>query len=744
MRKYYSIVLFFCILSINAFSQKFSKINGYVIDSLSNKPLVSVIISIDEGRKGVLTNQAGWFSLVIQDDQILYINYIGYKSKKILCSKLINEEQPVYIKLSEKPILSNEVVVESDMNRNKILSQTGYQQFTSHEIEHLPSIGGESDITKTLQMLPGVNTTSEGSARLNVRGGEQDQNLILIDGVQVYNPMHILGYFSSFNTDAINSVELLKGYILPEFSGKLSSVININLKEGNSNERKYSGGISLLSSQLFLEGPLFNIFSYMISARRTYLDPVLSLVGGMEFNYSFFDVYSKFRAQLSPNDRIFLSAYFGGDEYTDKAISSSASDRNTNWGNVVWHLKYNKIWNSSFFSDISLVYSNYYWKNSYKNPYLYEYSIRTVSDYNISSDFILRFGGDVRNYKFNVTSGLQENKNNLNYLINSLESNLFFSSKNKLNEDFETNIGFASSFFKEDKTNKSFYHIDPRMSISYLLNELTGLKISYTGMHQYIHSLSSTNFYAPNDVFYPSNLFLEPANSSQISCGITRIQKFYNLDYEFDLEFYYKDMKNIPQFKQDFNDADPFMLSDQLVFGKGWCYGLEFQVAKHEGRLSGWMNYSWNKVFRSFKGKNNNKPFVPKFYREHQFNLVINYNLTNSIRVGGNFVLSSGQPMTLPVSKYFIVGIPREEIVMNVGLIDYGEINGYRLPIYNRLDLSLVHFFEMWGGKWELFCSVYNVYNYKNPTFLSFSNSTGKFTKTTVGILPTAGVKFFY
>jgi hypothetical protein len=486
----------------------------------------------------------------------------------------------------------------------------------------------------------------------------------------------------------------------------------------------------------------------MISARRTYIDPILALLDVAEYNYSFYDIYSKFCLHISPNDRISLSSYFGGDHFIDKATSVNAKNNIIDWGNIVGHLRYNKIWNSSFFSDVSLIYSKYSsefnWNSVYKNPYIHDFTFKTTSDYIFSDDFILKFGGDVRYYDFNVTSGLQEYENNQSYLINAFESNLFLSSKNRLNEHFETNIGLSASFFKENRTNKFFHNIEPRIGLCYFLDDLTSLKGSYINMHQYLHTLSSTNFYAPNDVFYPSNEFLKPMKGNQISLGITRILKTNGSEYECNLDIYYKDMKNLPQFKQSFTNADPYLLSSQLIFGNGWGYGAEFQIAKHEGRISGWLNYTWNKAFRHYKEKNKDKAFVPKFHREHQLNLVLNYNLSNTLRIGASFVLASGQPITLPVQKYFIVGRSEESFPENQGLIDYGEINGYRLPTYNRLDLSLVHPFEMWGGKWELFCSVYNIYNYKNPTFLTFDHFSGKFYSTTVGRLPTAGIKFYY
>jgi hypothetical protein len=748
MRKYYGIIILLFIFFDEMVSQDLIRINGYILDSLSNKPLISAPVSIENSGRGALTNQYGWFTLEInqKEKNSIIINYIGYRQKKITYRDYINKDMPIYIKLQEKPVMTNEVIVESDLIKGKSLTESGYQQLTYKEISHIPSIGGESDITKIMQLLPGVNTSSEGSARLNVRGGEQNQNLILIDGAEVYNPMHILGYFSSFNTDAINSMELYKGYISPQYSGKLSSVTNIFLKDGNSNENKYSGGISILSSQFMLEGPLGSNNSYMFSARRTYLDPILNLLGVGDFRYSFYDIYSKISFQLSTGDRLFISSYFGNDRYDANVYEGS--DNKIKWGNLAGNIRYNRVWNSSLFSDISVIYSKYssefYWGGTYKNPYLQDLSLKMTADYDVNPDFSLKMGGNLRYYDFNVTSGLQDYNNNRSFKSNALEYEIFINSNNKVTSRIETNTGINVSVFNENITESHFNYIEPRFGISYYIDENTTLKSSYILMHQYIHMLSSTSYFAPNDIFYPSYKNLPPMEGSQVSIGFSRLIKFNDGMYELDADVYYKDMKKIPMFRHDFNDADPLTLPTEIYTGKGWGYGAEIQITKREGKLNGWINYTWNKAYRLFNYVNKDRAFVPKFWREHQMNLVMNYRLSGSVSLGAAFVLASGQAITLPANRFYILGVPIENFNNQLAQIDYGEINGYRLPLYNRLDLSLVHYFNMWGGNWELFCSVYNIYNYKNPTFLTFSQYQGKFFSTTIGILPTFGLKFYY
>ena len=361
MGRYYNkmipIILF---LSGISFSQAQENINGYVVDSLNGDPIIGAYIINKAQNSYTITNQSGWFSIAATGKDTISISFIGYKAKTLRVSEILDMRVAIYIKLKEKQIVIEEIKVTAKFNKEKMLTHTGYQYFSEKEVKYLPSVGGESDITKILQLLPGVSSSNEGSARFNVRGGDQDQNLMLLDGVQVYNPIHLLGYFSSFNTDAISSVEFYKGYIPPEYSGKLSSVININLKKGNPGKFKISAGVSLLSSQLVIDGPLGNNASLMISARRTYLDIVNSLADLFDFNYSYSDIYSKLTFNLSLSDYLFFSSYYGTDYYMGKQSVNNQFNENTKWGNYAEHLRYNRNWHYSFFSVLSLVYSRYF------------------------------------------------------------------------------------------------------------------------------------------------------------------------------------------------------------------------------------------------------------------------------------------------------------------------------------------------------------------------------------------------
>jgi hypothetical protein len=564
--------------------------------------------------------------------------------------------------------------------------------------------------------------------------------------------MHILGYISSFNTDAIAGAELMKGYIPPEYSGKISSVMNVYLKEGNKEKTNIGGGISLLTSQLYAEGSITNKFTYMLSGRRTYIDLILGPYK-LDFpKYSFYDIYAKFGYELSENERLYLSGYYGRDDFSyDARYSIDKDDNNNYWGNKLLQLRYNRIWNPSLFTDFSLVYTNYAFTQVYNNlrkmPSINQYSLKTKTDYILSDDYSFKFGGDINYYKFEVTSDLNYMQDNESYNINVFEANLFTSVQKKFSEKFQVEGGLAASIFNENKTNAYFGFIEPRLCASYFIDDDFSAKLSYILMHQPIQLLSSNRFFLPTDIFYPSIKNMKPITGDQLSAGLTKGLKIGSTKYETSLDIYYKNMRNLSQFRQNFSDADPYLLADQLLFGRGWAYGVEFQIEKREGSTTGWINYTWNKSYRVIDGKNNGKPFYPKFFREHQLNIVFNQNISRNVQLSSNFVLASGQYITLPINEYFLGTDDPYNInkgYSNIGYIDYGDLNSYKLPLYNRLDVGIVHFFKMWGGNWELFATVYNIYNYKNPTFLWYSIGANKFYKTTVGIMPTFGLRFNY
>ena len=613
----FKIIFLFFLFSQLSYSQKITKISGFVLDSASHEPIISATVSIEGTKSGTLTNQSGWFSLDITVENNIKISIVGYTTKTIKGKDILKSKNPINILLTEKPIISKEVVIESESRKEKNLQLMGYQQLSAQQIKYTPSLGGESDIMKTLQLLPGVSSVSETSTRINVRGGESNQNLVLIDGVQAYNPMHLMDFVSSFNTDAISNVELLRGSISSEYYGKLSSVLKINLKEGNRNETKWGGGISLLSSQLYAVGPMDANSSYMLSLRRTYFDLILKMLGE-DFGYTFNDFYGKVIYHFSQSDHLYLSGYWGMDDASD----SEDKNNSNKWGNHVLHLRYNRIWNNSVFTDFSLCYSKYYadlnWSIFKKSPYIVDYCFKNNTDINISNKLTLKTGGDFHLYNFKITSEAFDWSNNLNYLINSYEGNIFIDSKYRSDDKLIANIGAVFSYFKENKTKEAYYDFEPRFNFSYLISDDFSVKFAYTRMHQFIHILSPYNYSLPNDIFYPSSKNLPIMKGNQTTIGVSRTVDLGESEYDFSADLYYNDIKDVPNIKNHYQNADPFALSDQILIGKGWSYGTELQITKAEGRLSGWLNYTWSYAKRLFIGKNEDKAYDAKFNRTHQ------------------------------------------------------------------------------------------------------------------------------
>lgn len=730
------LTLFFYCLSVNAqesMVEETINISGYVIDTITGSPLINALAVVEGTKYGVTTNNAGWFSLYIKGKDKIKFSYVGYNTKSISGSALLKMEQPLKIRLSERPLFSKEVVVESQAKREKSLALMGYHQLSPTEIKYSPSLGGESDILKTLKVYPGVVSTSEISTRINVRCGESDQNLILVDGVPVFNPVHLHGYLSSFNTDAISNVELLKGSIPANYYGKISSVININLKEGNQEKFKFGGGVSLLSSQLYAESPINKSSNFMISARRSYID-VIAASFGADGGYRYDDIYGKLVYHITSEDNLTLSGYYGYDK-----ISLNDDDQKIVWGNQVVNLKYNKLWSNSFYSDFTIYYSTYFtdidWYQTKKNPSISDLCFRITNDYNFSNKISLRSGLDYHSLQFVLNTGKEIVGQNKEYSFSAEEINAFFTLKIYLSERVLTETGAALSIFNERFSNRKFFAFDPRFSISYMLDDDFSIKGAYSGTHQNLHILSPYALELPYDIFYPSTKKIPAAKGNQTSIGVTKFFRLGGSSYEAGVDLYYNDVKNLLGFKSNYEFHDPLHANSDMLIGKGWGYGSEIMLSKNEGSITGMLNYTYSKAYRSIKGKNKDDVFIPQFHRTHYLNVSANYNVSDRIKLSGTLVLSSGQRITVPIQKYYLSNRP---------YVDYGKDNDYELPYYARMDIGIIYQFEMWSGKWELFGSVYNILNRKNPTWLEYTAHDYEIKKYSLGWVPTVGIKFHY
>ena len=725
-------------------------LHGFVSDALTKERLIGANIRIEGTSRGTITNNYGFFSLPdINSSGIkIKISYLGYVTKIIELKEI--ENKPINIFLKPTDIKVEEIVVEADRHHDHISSTSiGNISIPIMQIQTLPSVGGEVDLLKAVQLQSGVSSGNELSNGIYVRGGSFDQNLILLDGVTIYNPNHLWGFLSIFNTDAVKNVELIKGGIPAEYGGRLSSVLSFTLKDGNLEKTTWQGGVSTISSRLSVEGPFSKNGSYLISLRRSYFDLPLFFLNSEYKEYEnkayFYDFIAKANYTISNSDRFYLSGYFGKDAFTSKYTYSDLSDIDIgfSWGNQAYNLRWNHLWSSDFFSNVALVYSDYYslqkefnYRSSMifiKEPSVKDFSLKADGEYFINENHSLKFGTAFINHRFRATAGLFENSNEI-ALINVNEIQNYISHDWKITERLQITEGIRYDYFSTIKKGE----IDPRINLRYLINDDLSLKVSYTKMYQFTHLLSTSIIMLPGDIYYPSTQFLMPENSQQISAGIFSSLSFLKLpEIETSLEIFYKDMKNLPMFRHRFSSPSDENIKQDVVIGKGWAYGIDLQLNKNYGAFTGWLSYSYLFTRRQYEEKNGGRAFSPKFERPHQLNIVINSSLSDDWLIGATFILASGQPFTIPRQVYY---------VEDFRIINYGDIYSFRLPTYNRMDLSFTRRWESWGVKFETFLNLYNVYNYPAPLLAwygsSFSRTGNHLVTFSVGFFPTIGVNF--
>jgi len=723
-------------------------ISGYVVDSASAERLVGAGVVLLGKARGTTTNTFGFFSLPGVSDTLiqLKVSYLGYRSRIVALKSSEVPDHSLEILLVPEPIQADEILVEAPSQVARLQSTSlGRTTLAVSQITSLPSVGGEADILKAVQLTSGVSVGQEGSNAFYVRGGGFDQNLILLDGVPVYNPNHLFGFFSVFNTDALKSIDLFKAGIPVEYSGRLSSVLSLTMKEGNREKFEAKGGMSLLTSRITLEGPLSaeRSSSWMIAARRTYLDPVFSLLGGKGVNAYFYDFNAKLNYQLSLEDRLYVSAYFGKDDldFSNGDVLDLGSFFLA-WSNQAYNVRWNRLWTPSVFSNLALVFSSYQsrFENGpvQKNPAVRDVSVRLNVEWYLSDEHTFRSGTDLVSHHFVATSGFRSYEAADEAVLGANEAHAYISDDWSISNSLKVTFGFSTGYFSRG----NYFELDPRINMRLIPSEDVSLKFSYTKMHQFVHSLSAGVFATPGDVYYPSTSFLKPQRSEQISLGLVSSLAYVGLpEIEFTAEAYYKDLKNLSLFRQKFSSAQEDRLEQDLVFGRGWAYGVDIDLVRPRGRLNGWINYSLLISWRQFDEKNGGRPFHPKFDRTHQLNIVMNYQVGETWKAGATFVLASGQPITLPRQTYFVDGQFGQWYSSSPPAIDYGDIYSQRLPLYNRLDVGFAKSWQGWGGTWELSMSVYNVYGYPNALYVTY-DAGGSFKQYSAGFIPSVGLNF--
>jgi len=722
-----------------------STINGYVRDKSTGESLAGASILVDKTTTGAITNAYGYFSLTIGSDSCnLKVQYLGYRTIEQKVSG--NQNRQLLFELEPEGTNLEEIVV-TDNRLESMINQTqmSVNSLQMQQVKQVPVIFGEVDLIKVLQLMPGVLANSEGNAGFYVRGGSSDQNLILLDEAVVYNASHLFGFFSVFNSDAVKGVDLYKGGFPAKFGGRLSSVLDVKMKEGNQKKFSGSGGIGLIASRLTLEGPINKgKGSYIISGRRTYLDVFTRMLNKANVkneswnripDYYFYDFNLKANYSVTEKDHIFLSGYFGKDKFGfDDGLFNFSFD----WGNKTGTLRWNHIFNNKLFLNTTAIYSDYTYEiNNRLNEFKINLSSQ-VKDLNFKMDFDY-FYNDKHTIKFGFQSvyhtlrpggfngGSDDGTFSFKQQISlfGTEWGAYVQDDWEINSRLKANYGFRVSAYSQKDT--LYAGPEPRLNLRYKVNETIALKASYTRMFQYLHLVSNSSISLPTDIWFPSTKRLKPQKGDQISAGAVKVFKKQNVSIT--TEFYYKWLKNQVEYREGTQVFFNPELEKEFVFGKGWSYGGEFLIEKQEGKLTGWISYtlSWSK--RQFEDLNFGKPYFAKFDRRHNLNLVGIYSVSKRISLSGTFVLNSGNPYSLPVGRYTIF----DPATQNFTVVPvFPERNSLRMPLYHRLDLGLIWKFKPKWGESDLTFSVYNALNRRNPYLIYFeqiNDSNGNPTK---------------
>ncbi len=739
------VFLYFAIFySINVKSENLTDnfaVKGHVSDALTGEDLIGATVLIKELGAGTVTNVYGFYSISLDKGQYtIEYSYVGYHKKTIKLD--LNSDNQINIELEPHSYELAEVVIESERsNKNVSDVRMSVNRLQVETIKTLPSFMGEVDVIKALTLLPGVSSAGEGSTGLSVRGGSVDQNLILLDEASVYNAAHLMGFFSVFNSDAIKDVQIYKGGIPANYGGRLSSVIDIRMKDGNYKDYHASGGIGSISSRLTLEGPIQkDVSSFLLSGRRTYADLFLYLSNDTNLRGNqlyFYDLNAKFNYRINDNNRLYFSGYFGRD------ILSIGDDFKLGWGNATATVRWNHIFNNRIFSNFSVIYSNFDYLMGLRSGVTSFDWTSGIEAYNVKSDFswfinrknTVKFGLHSVYHSFNpgLVEGVGEQSSNDKYQMptsNALESALYLSNEYNVNDKLLVEIGLRYSLFQnvgestvflfDDNYNaadtliysegefyNNYHGPEPRLGIRYMFNENQSVKAGYNRMLQYLHQTVFSEMTTPLDVWFPSSPNILPQIANQYAVGY--FHDFMNNSVSFSVEAYYKTIENQIDFKEQANVILNPQLEGEVRVGDARAFGLEFMLGRNIGDFTGWISYAWSKSDREIPGINLGNPYVSNFDKPHDLSIVINYQLSKRISMGASWIYHTGKPVTLPIQRYEYMG----EIVPV-----YGEKNSTRLPDYHRLDLSVTILTSLkkdrrWQGSWNI--SVYNAYNKKNP-----------------------------
>ncbi|WP_033962341.1 TonB-dependent receptor [Psychroserpens jangbogonensis] len=779
------LILLFPIFSL---AQDKYTLSGIISDVSSNETLIGVNILFPEQQTGTITNEYGFYSITLPEGTYkLVISYLGFQN--VIETIELTSDMTKNYSLLEATETLDEVIITDDIEKLNIRKpQMSVNALSARTIKQIPVVLGEPDVIKAITLLPGVTSAGEGASGFNVRGGSADQNLILLDEAIIYNSSHLFGFFSVFNPDAIKDLRLYKGGIPARYGGRVSSVLDIYQKEGNSNEFHANGGIGAVSSRLLIEGPIKKEKgSFLFGGRASYAHLFLPLFDIDNIAY-FYDLNTKISYKLNQNNNIYLSGYFGRDVF-----SLNDSFENT-YGNTVLNFRWNHLFSDKLFSNISLIYSDYYYGLNLEligfdwNSGIRNFNLKYDLKHYLTDKIKLQYGLNSIYHKFNPgeiepsnsTSGINQQKLIDKY---ALENALYFDVEHQLSNNLTASYGLRFSNFLrlgQDELNvyendqavifndeiqiyekaqpigteefdrsdiiESFNNLEPRLALAYQLNNKSSVKASYNRMTQYLHLLSNTSSPTPLDVWTPSGKYAKPQILDQIAVGYFR--NFSNNMYSVEFETYYKTVKN----RIDYIDGADLIANDAIeqviLNGRARAYGLEFLLRKNEGRFTGWLAYTLSKSEQQTEGRtpnetgiNNGEWYNSAFDKTHDISFTGSYELSKKWSFNANFLFQTGQPVTYPNGQYEYNGIR---------IPSYTNRNEFRLPTYHRLDLSANYTpnpnkTKGFRGHWVF--GIYNIYNRRNAASISFTQNRDTSRNEAVrlaifGIVPSVSYNF--
>jgi outer membrane receptor for ferrienterochelin and colicin len=752
-----------------AVKKKFT-ISGYISDRESGERLIGASVFVPAKNAGTTSNVYGFFSITLEQDSVqLQASYAGYFS----ASSTISLQQDTVLNITlERNIVMNEmVIVNAEGKRNtQHRALVGKTDVSPALIKSMSALMGEADVLKTLQLLPGIQAGNEGTAGLNVRGGSADQTLILLDGVPVYNASHAFGLFSVFNADAVNNIEVLKSGFPASYGGRLSSVVDVHMREGDKYKFHGEGGIGLIFSKLTLEGPIKRgKSSFLFSARRTYADlfirPVQKIVDAATDITPFFgDVNAKANFPIGSKDRLYFSLYLGQDKLRirEKDENRSTYDAGLSWGNVTALTRWNHVFSKKIFSNFTLTHSRYKFKTNdfteekradpafnfrENNVYfsgIQDWSVKADIDFLPTPNHFIKLGVDVTMHRYEPGISHFSQKDSFttvsrqlgNHALNSTEYNAYIEDDIKISGRIKANMGVRFSAFA--LRTKTFTNLQPRINLLYKLNTKWNLKASYGSMSQYIHLLTNGNIGLPTDLWVPVTERVPPQLLQQYSAGVS-----YSHDrwLEFSMEAYYKSMKNVIDYgeRSGFSNVT-YSWEEMLETGRGTAYGLEWLVQKKKGSITGLASYTLSKSTRQFANINNGKAFPFKYDRRHELKAAVVWQASEKLQASANWFYLSGAAVTMPSSYYFD---PFTGMYIDV----YTSRNESRMPDYHRLDVSMKFIKQKrkYTRTWVL--SIYNVYSRLN-SFYRYKTYEGPDNKivfkdvTVFPVLPSISYQF--